>query len=502
MKSNDINTNKDVEKLLTDKMNELSDNVDCLDKIIARAFPDEDSVFTDSEFTVTGLENITGRRNYAPFIKFGVFAACAVFCIGILPKTTAFREALSNFSSSTNGRAFNSVLRDFKNATEDISDYRIYDISLDEYVKNDVIITPLYSCPFEYSSAEDIRVRLYIRTIGDTLTNQMYAVEYCDTYSESNILAIADTGSKFTLRDIEKYSAETNDNKTVYENESCDIMASAVLSNDRYGNLTDKESNAVTAASFVQECFFKADDEILKLASYIFYYNKNDVPDKYYYDMVTFDENGNDLELYAPKYSMKLWNRAVYCDGTSAMQKTNVLGFEKTDIQTDNVTPNSVYMMPYTSNSKTDSTNLSPINNLEIHRYEQKDMGIIGTINTPYDVSNRSQLKIYHSSELSFLLFSSYITPKIVIKSDYPVDKSEFKLKDLQTFSENIYESDRALAEELEEKQRLQEEMKRIIAEEDARITRETEEKYRKQAEEESKKAETSISEEQQQNKK
>lgn len=45
MKKNDLYGNQEIEKILKEKMNELSSSVDCFDKISARAFPEKDPDF-------------------------------------------------------------------------------------------------------------------------------------------------------------------------------------------------------------------------------------------------------------------------------------------------------------------------------------------------------------------------------------------------------------------------------------------------------------------------
>ena len=65
VKNSDYIENPEFEKLLKNKMNELSENVDCFDKIAERAYMSDNVDFSDSEFTVTDLENVTGKRNAA-----------------------------------------------------------------------------------------------------------------------------------------------------------------------------------------------------------------------------------------------------------------------------------------------------------------------------------------------------------------------------------------------------------------------------------------------------
>ena len=86
MKKSDINGDTQFEELLKSKMNELSDSVNCFDKISAKAFPDKQEDFSDSELTVSDLENITGKRKGIPALKFISIAAAFVLLAGIIPK--------------------------------------------------------------------------------------------------------------------------------------------------------------------------------------------------------------------------------------------------------------------------------------------------------------------------------------------------------------------------------------------------------------------------------
>ena len=104
MKDNNIKGDQEFEKKLRVKMNKLSSGVDCFDKISARAFPEKDSDFSESEYTVSDLENITGRRRAVPVLKWIAAAAAVIICIGILPHTTFVQNFMSNFRRSGDER--------------------------------------------------------------------------------------------------------------------------------------------------------------------------------------------------------------------------------------------------------------------------------------------------------------------------------------------------------------------------------------------------------------
>ena len=212
MKNEKYNENQEFEKLLREKMDQLSDSVDCFDKISARAFPEKSSDFSDSELFVSDLENVTGKRRGAVFLRWTAAAAAIVLCVGVLPKTAIMNNFLANIGKNRN-ELYSSMISEIESETQ-LNDYRQYDITLSEYLADDFLITPLYSCPFEDVDREDMRVRIFIRENDGLLTNQVYAVEYSGDYTESNFRAVAESEAKFTdeeLADFDSGNAEYTD---------------------------------------------------------------------------------------------------------------------------------------------------------------------------------------------------------------------------------------------------------------------------------------------------
>ena len=171
MKDNRINGESDLEKELRDKMSELSSNVDCFEKISARAFPDRDQDFSDSEFTVSDLENVTGRRRAVPVLKWVSVAAAAVVCLGVLPRTALFQNFMSDLGTDANTK-YRGIISEIQNETE-VHDYKVYDLTLSEYIADDVLISPIYSCPFEAEETDGINVRVFVREIEGVPTNRI-----------------------------------------------------------------------------------------------------------------------------------------------------------------------------------------------------------------------------------------------------------------------------------------------------------------------------------------
>lgn len=314
--------------LLKEKMNQLSDSVDCFDKISARAFPEKSTDFSDSELFVDELENITGRRRHFPWFKCTAIAAALVLCITVIPKTTFVNNLFANIGKDRN-KIFNDLISEISYETEN-HDYTEYDVTLNEYIADDFLITPLYSCPFEKSERNDIRVRIYIRKADSMLTNQIYAVEYSGSYTESNIIAAAESSAKFTEEEIEKYTSD------LYENTDKLISSVSSLQRDNVFDSLDLQENEEyynMAASFTFESLIKDKNEIYPLAVYSFYYSIHDGDSiSYCYDMeyCTYDDNGFSVESEAPCEFR--WKNSVYFGGTSAMPEKSESHFYREQI--------------------------------------------------------------------------------------------------------------------------------------------------------------------------
>lgn len=414
MKNNDLNGNRDIEKKLKDKMNELSSSVDCFDKISARAFPENNADFWGSEFTVSDLENVTGKHRGLPVLKWAAVAAAVVLCVGLLPKTGLPRKFYTSLGKDTDV-TYRAVLSEMLKETEK-HEYRVYDLPLQDYIENDVLVTPYYSCPFGESARDDVKVRLFIRTAGDTLTNQIYAVEYAGSYTEANFIAVAESAAKFTDEELE--TLEKNNSGWGYS-EVVDDRASMLFTSGRYGELVDYKGNEATAASFTYNEYFKYGDEIYQLCSGILYYKmKDDENETYYYDIYPEDIRNGGSEIVEIPESKELWNCSVNFDGSSAMPVTSGSRFEKTSVfdNFENKGSSRAFYMPLMEASEELMDNR--LHKLEMHRVELADMGITDTLHIPADMNEKRSLHVYFPSAISFLQFSSYSDPRIEIHSD------------------------------------------------------------------------------------
>lgn len=323
MKDNRINGAEELEKELREKMSELSSNVDCFEKISARAFPERDHDFEDSELTVSDVENVTGKHRVAPVLKWVSIAAAVVFCVGVLPKTLFFREFLSNLESDSS-KKYRDLISDIYKETN-LHDYMVYDMPLSEYAAYDILVSPVFGCPFESEESDDIKVRLFVREINGVPTNQVYAIEYEGEYSEPNFIAAAESKAKFTDKDIEDIgdiSTETDDSMAYR-------AACNAFTGDRYALLVDNDGERVTAASFAYVHFFKYDKMVKALQTQVLYCNYVEESDKYYYDTLTsrYDEESAVCIEDGFTEMKDIWKRSLYYDGTDAMPKDNESSF-------------------------------------------------------------------------------------------------------------------------------------------------------------------------------
>ena len=171
------NTYTSAEKLLRDKMNELTENVDCLDTITARVFPTLPAGAEDDEYIITDLEVVTGRSRKGSFLKWAAIAAAIVLCIFFVPKSGAVNRFFYNMGAPSD-RSFRRITSAVERMAAD-GDYRYIDVPLSRYAAEDILVTPLFSCPFEDTGRENVNVRIYIRQENDSVdTAEVYAVEY------------------------------------------------------------------------------------------------------------------------------------------------------------------------------------------------------------------------------------------------------------------------------------------------------------------------------------
>ena len=331
MKNENIG-NSDLEKVLRDKMNELSDSVDCFDKISARAFPEKDPNFSESGYTVSDLENVTGRPRHGRILRWVALAAAVVLCIVFVPKTGIVRHILSNFGGGVKHN-FTQIVAEIEAETE-LHQYQQLDVELDYYLKNDVLVTPLFSCPFEDSGKEDAMVRVFIRETGagqfmDYDTAQVYAVEYTGEYSEANIIAAARSAYTFTDEELENVQKDRDTYNDAENYVNYAIAYSFTVDSDCFRS-TDGEAISIACMPYLCDSIYGS-DTVRARVSVLYGHNGLDSSDDYFYDIIT-NYGGEELELPDREH---MWARSVYFNGSSAFPKNKAASnFRRTELFT------------------------------------------------------------------------------------------------------------------------------------------------------------------------
>ncbi len=309
----------DIEKILKEKMNDLSDSVDCFDRISERVFVENLQGIEDSAYVVTELENVTGKSQAPRFFKWTAIAAAAAVAIVVIPNTDFGRQLLSDVASDTDSSDFQAIVRELD--TELLSEsYRVTDVPLDYYIKNDVLVTPLFCCPFEDCGRDDVNVRIFTKQIDGIDTTQVYAVLYTGTYTENNFIAAAESKYKFTAEDMTlKF-----DDKIQYLNSAESVLEKHFYGNDTMGNIYNDERN-ISVGSFVNTVITKSDTgEINKCSNEFIIWHEDNV--NYFYDII-FSDAGN--ENY---YGEDMWKCSLYYNGNSSFPVIPESVFVKTDL--------------------------------------------------------------------------------------------------------------------------------------------------------------------------
>ena len=409
MKDKNIKGDPEFEKKLRDKMKELSSNVDCFDKISARAFPENDSDFSDSEFTVSDLENVTGRHRAAPILKWVAAAAAVVICLGVLPKTAFVQDFLSNFRKDGDDK-YRQIVSEILSETEEHT-YDIYDMTLKEYIAYDILVDPLYRSPFEDSDNEDIRVRFFVRTAApDIFTDQVYAVEYTGEFSRSNIIAAAESKAKYSDKEFD----ELNSDYTFMSRSEAQYAVDTHFNGDKYGNMIDEDGNFVAAASYEYKCFMKDGNEINSVTAQVLYSMGEECGS--YYDMfiAAYNEKTDAYTAVELPESKDMWKCSINFDGTSAMPEDNEGGFARKDYFSginDAVTSESMaYYLPFEDAADSILSDGHP-DLLEI----VPDMQEKTAIAAPAAYASKILMQVY-ISPFNFFRYSSDSNAKILIK--------------------------------------------------------------------------------------
>lgn len=318
--------NNEVEIILRAKMNELSDSVGCFDRISKRVFAETEENFSEDAYVITDLENVTGKPRISRVIKWTAIVAAAAFCIAVIPQTTLGRQMLSDIVNNSSNNEFSKLIREINTELESGA-YNYIDVPLDYYIENDVLVTPLFSCPFEDCGRDDANVRIYTKQIEGIDTTQVYAVLYSGKYTDNDILAAAESKYKFTADDMTlKF-----DNKVQFMNSAENVLECRFSGDDTMGNIYDSEGKNISAGSFINTVITKNKQGIISKQSNEFIIWHNDSVN-YKYDIIFSDaENEN-------TFGENMWEQSLYFNGNSSFPVVSGSDFEKTDLANSTVT--------------------------------------------------------------------------------------------------------------------------------------------------------------------
>lgn len=320
--------NSEFENILKEKIDELASSVDCFDKISSKAFPEERKEYSDSEYTICDLENITGKKRGFRFLPAAVMAVAAVVCIAVIPKNSFVNSFLAKISGADK-KVYRELINEINEETAD-GDYLYFDCTLDEYIANDIHITPLYSCPFEQSGKDDINVRIFVKMYGNLPTNQIYAVQYEGDYDEANYIAAADSKAKFTDEELESKCSDVA--VPCIRDDAFEVVEKNFASEDDRYLVTDG-AFATYVSSFSYDCLYKYGDTIYPLANEVIVNTRKGTLELFEYDYLSmYIDEQNEAQMFDTTAFADSWDNVVYYNGSSAEAKESSSAFTKTNI--------------------------------------------------------------------------------------------------------------------------------------------------------------------------
>lgn len=457
MKKNNPEINQEFEKMFRDKMNELSSSVDCFDRISAKAFPEKNPDFSESGFTICDLENITGKSKKPKILKWTAIAVACAVCAFVIPQTRLVDNLIASLGGSSK-KTYSKIIDEI-NAETSQNTYKIYDLPLEDYIKYDRLVTPLYSCPFDDCGKDNINVRIFVRTYNDIPTNQIYAVEYTGEYKNSNFIAVADTKAKFTDEELERLDeiyCQSDDTAV-----SRAVMANFTPASTAESFMTDEYDNKVSLASFDYENIFKSDEEKIYYSpmQFIYYGDKiEEYPETYYYDINYFPD------------AFGTWKNTICFDGFSSMPEENKSLFVRTPLfdreeeSFDNTTAISYGYITTEKLPDYDNNEVTGIDfySLSLQSYDERS---VSTLAVPYDNEILKNLKMYFSQ--SGIMFSSDSDASINLTSDNTETKAIMNRYD-DNYHDLLSEEEQEEIYELQQKKLQQE--RELLQEEQATV--------------------------------
>ncbi|MBQ8959847.1 MAG: hypothetical protein IJ071_01320 [Ruminococcus sp.] len=432
-------------------MNELSDSVDCFDKISARAFPQDYLDFSDGEFTVSDLENVTGRKRKLPALKWAAIGAAAAVCIAFVPKTGLADRLFANLGSSSGKNRFRSLCTEITELNKEEELY-FFDVDLDVYAKYDVLVTPGVSCPFEESGEEGTMVRVFVRTVEGVPTNQYYAVEYEGTYAEENIIAAA--ASEVTISKEEAARIEEAEPVFTYDEPLLTETVRDHFIASGSGSLLDAEGKDTAVASYSHNAFFKDENGIRPVTMTVLYGHRNIPADEsYFYDICASSGSGNSFVQQED-----IWRASLYYNGRSAKPEKSASLFTYTSLFGSDIEQNGdtwAYVFPYSAvNGRVTVKGHAEKTGYDLVSAAKGNYGFI--VPAPYGDQDGLSMRLFFDPALLGSIDDSIEVYSSVMSSPALFSSSDASADDITMAK---WEEEAAQAEFDEEQQRLQAEI-------------------------------------------
>ncbi len=462
--------NNDVEMILRTKMNELSDSVDCFDRISERVFTETGEDFSEDAYVITDLENITGKPRISRIIKWTAIAAAAAFCIAVIPQSTLGRQMLSDIINNSSNTEFPTLIREIGTEVESGA-YNYIDVPLDYYIENDVLVTPLFSCPFEDCDRDDANVRIYTKQIDGIDTTQVYAVLYSGKYTDNDILAAAESKYKFTAEDMTlKF-----DDKGQFLNSAENVLEYCFYGDDTMGNIYDSEGNNISAGSFINTVITKnKQGETIKQSNEFIIWHKNSA--NYFYDILFSDQSDENI------FGEDMWERSVYFNGNSSLPVISESDFVKTDLVNSQQTEEALSDLTFVYPFEYDGNFPNPSDNRLILTLTTNPLSSYQTyLPVPINAEALLSLKVYFPTNV--LSETDNITvyydgspkvlyPEVVISTSETEQDEIYEVRMLQ--KDALMEQERQIFEELQrEKEKAEQIQKEALTQQERQISEE-----------------------------
>jgi hypothetical protein len=334
-----------------------------------------------------------------------------------MPKTVLYRDFLTQIGRRGDNDYRSLVYEILKETGE--NEYTVYDVPLEQYIHYNMLVDPLYDCPFGQTDKEDVKVRLFIRTYENIQTNQIYAIEYSGDYSSGTFLAAASSGTVFTDSELSEIMDETEWGDMSEKNYKA-VCSSFTA--DKYGATVDKNDKGkkvTPVASYEKKQIFKLGENVMLLSTDVIY-SALEHPDRYGYDISCCKNVGGEFVSVDIPGADKLWKYSINFDGTSAMPREKGSYFirknyySRSYIYEDDGLIN--YFEPYSLIAEKNKDNC-------IQSIQVRD-NLFGTIYTPASAYLKESMRSYQT--LMYYYYSSDSAPKINVVIDGPANNVSF----------------------------------------------------------------------------